>query len=174
MWYYILPLYMLAPQLFLHWISNLVQWSLIWSSISLRGSMRPHSRMQPTTLKGHSFSLCSSMFFRMILPQDSEFGQEIGVYLHWAKCLSMSPIFEIVEHSSLGQLMDNSCTKRRIGMFGRSCPTIRRLHRGHVVVCLMQLSQKRLWQHGVSTASSKMSKQMGQSHLSSERLLAAK
>jgi len=38
----------------------------------------------------------------------------------------------------------------------------------------MQSTQNKLLQHGVSTASWKMSRQMGQSHLSSERLLAEK
>lgn len=174
MWYCILPLWILAPQLFLHCISNLMQSSLICSSMSLSGSIRPHSRMQFTILNGHSLNLCSSMFFLRILPQISLFGQDIGVYLHYAKCLSMSPIFDIWLHSSFGQFILNSWTSLLIGMLGRSYPTILKLHRGHVVVCLMQASQNKLWQQGVSTASSKMSKQIGHSHLSSERLLAAK
>jgi hypothetical protein len=48
------------------------------------------------------------------------------------------------------------------------------LQRGHVGVFLMHYSQKRLWQQGVSTASSNISRHIGQSHRSSERPDAAK
>lgn len=61
-----------------------------------------------------------------------------------------------------------------MGMFGFSCPIILRLQSGHVGVFLIHSSQNRLWQHGVSTASSYISKHIGQSHLSSDKLDAAK
>lgn len=150
----ILPRGMLAPQLFLHWISNFGQSSRICSSISFKGSMRPHSRRQFMILNGHSLSLCSSKFFLNIFPHYSLFGQGTGVYLHCERCLSMSPIFEIWLQSSFGQLIDSSWTSLLIGIFGLNCPTILWLQRGQVVVYLMQASQNKLWQHGVSTASS--------------------
>ena len=59
-------------------------------------------------------------------------------------------------------------------MFGFNAPIILQLHNGHCTVFLMHFSQKRLWQHGVSTASSNISRQIGHSHLSSDREEAAK
>ena len=48
------------------------------------------------------------------------------------------------------------------------------LHNGQVGVLLIHYSQNKLWQQGVSTASSNISRQIGQSHLSSESPDAAK
>ena len=104
----------------------------------------------------------------------SEIGHETNVKSHSLMCFSISAIFLICLQPSFGQAMESSSTSLLIGMLGRSWPTIAMLQSGHWAVLMMQRSQKRLWQHGVSTASTYISKHMGHSHLSSERLLAAK
>lgn len=90
------------------------------------------------------------------------------------KCFSKSPFLTIESQSSLIQFIDSSFTSLLIGIFGFNCPIIRWLHRGQVDVLLIQSSQNKLWQHGVSTGLLKISKQMGHVHLSSEMLEAAK
>ena len=106
----------------------------------------------------------------------SLFGHESGVYWQTFKCLSISPFLTMSSQPSFGQDTESSKTKRLIGMFGLrpSKGLILKLQRGQVGVLLMHYSQKRLWQQGVSTASSYISRQIGQSHRSSERPEAAK
>ena len=91
-------------------------------------------------------------------------------------CFSISPFRIMSSQNSLGQETASSITRRRIGMLGFS-PSwgfILKLQRGHVGVLFIHASQNKLWQHGVSTASSYMSRQMGQSQRSSESPEAAK
>lgn len=146
--------------------------------MSFNGSIRPHLRRHSTILKGHSSFLCLSKFFLRIFPQESAllFGQEISVYGQLFRCLSISPFLMMVSHISLGHAIDSSRTSLLMGIFGfkPSFGLILKLQSGHVGVRLMQASQNRLWQHGVSTASSNMSRHIGQSHLSSDRPDAAK
>ena len=75
---------------------------------------------------------------------------------------------------SLPQAIESSITNLLIGIFGLRGPTMRWVHNGQVCAYLIQTIQNKLLQQGVSTASWKISKQIGHSHLSSERLLAEK
>ena len=89
-------------------------------------------------------------------------------------CLSMSPFLITSSHSIFKQLILNPITSHLIGILGFKAPTIRELQSGHVGVLLIHGSQNRLLQHGVSTASSKISRQIGQTQRSSDRDDAAK
>jgi len=168
------PLSMTPPHLFLHVSYNLGQSYWIWSSISFKGNIKLHLRLHSTILKGQRSFLCWSKSFLIILPQISLLGQITGVNLQSLRCLSISPFLIMSSHEGLMQLTESSWTNLLIGIFGFSCPIILRLQRGQVGVFLMHSSQKRLWQQGVSTASSKISRQMGHNQRSSDKLDAEK
>ena len=166
---------MTLPQEFAQFISDLTQSLAICSSMVLSTKLIPQFSRQATFLNMHSSFLCLSMSFLKISPHTFElFGHSSSVNSHISKCLSWSHRFVFALQCWFGHFVWSSRTRRRIGIFGLSEPTILILHKGQFRVFWMHFSQKRLLQQGVSTASSKISRQIGHIQRSSARLWAEK
>ena len=176
---------------FFHFMISFKQSELMCSSILLKGRSTPQRSWQGTILNSHFSALWELSSLRSIMPQVSLLEHFTCWKFHLFKCLMRSPFLITFVHFSLMHLMLNSFTSLRIGILGIISFLLKLLlHNGHsqlliseeftylfcssffLLAITMHFSQNKLCQHGDSTASSKISRQIGHTHRSSLRLLA--